>query len=473
MTGICGFVFWVIPLVAVRKQHGKRSLATFSSSRRVGDNVVGLRRQPDTRRRKVRRENFVLQLRAKQTALSVARVLLPAVIATGLGVSYFDNLSRYINENFLDPSSISFLSSDDIQFIPSFLTVISLLFSILAGNAYDSLYSQQEEIYLALYREVSDAKSLLEQLGLVCSGRPFYNDALRMLQIYIKTDLRRLDLPPAELIARSPSEDPLEAIMFLTSIGVPSVVYETVRDLRQARGYRLGAMQKKTPVLTIVLLYILAFLELAAFPLLGAGTAVGASESIFKVQGALFGGLCGASVLVLRIIQELWRTSGGAFNVDIVLAKMVSGLTEELDYRASTNTYRENLGYENTYYGSNRFPKRLLDDPDSYYYDNAVGDGKGESDRGDFGGGDGSSEPAVKQEASSGNATANGEYAAMKLRLERLEQRLAAQGNFYDDDDYDDERRRRRGPIRRFLSRIFRRRRNRRSLGDDDGPLVF
>lgn len=270
----------------------------------------------------------------RQTLLSAARVVLPAVLATALGVSYYDNLSRYINENFLDSSSISFLSSDDIQFIPSFLTVISLLFSILAGNAYDSLYSQQEEIYLALYREVSDAKSLLEQLGLVCSGRPFYADALRMLQVYIKTDLRRLDLPPAELIARSPSEDPLESIMFLTSIGVPSVVYETVRDLRQARGYRLGAMQKKTPVLTIVLLYILAFLELAAFPLLGAGTAVGASESIFKVQGALFGGLCGASVLVLRIIQELWRTSGGAFNVDIVLAKMVQGLTEELDLRA-------------------------------------------------------------------------------------------------------------------------------------------
>ena len=105
---------------------------------------------------------------------------------------------------------------------------------------------------------------LLEQLALVCAGRPFYIDALRYLQIYIKTDLCRLDLPPAELVSRSPSQDPLESIMFLTSIGVPSVVYETVRDLRQSRGQRLGAMQRKFPFLGIVLLYILAILELTA-----------------------------------------------------------------------------------------------------------------------------------------------------------------------------------------------------------------
>jgi hypothetical protein len=244
-------------------------------------------------------------------------------------------LSSYINANWLDSSSIRFLSSDEIQFIPSFLTVLSLLFSILAGNAYQSLYNQQESIYFALYAEVSEAKSLLEQMALVCNGRPFYRDALAMMRTYVEEDLRRLDVPPADLMARTPSADPLESIMYLTSVGVPSVIYETVRDLRQARGYRLGAMQRKFPRLGVVLLYILALLELAAFPLLGAGTAVGAPASIFNVQGALFGGLCGATTLVLRIIQELWRTSGGAFNVDAVLTKMVAGLSEELELRAS------------------------------------------------------------------------------------------------------------------------------------------
>merc|ERR1740139_1599674 len=54
--------------------------------------------------------------------------------------------------------------------------------------------------------------------------------------------------------------------MYRTSVGVPSVIYETVWDLRQARGYRLGAMQRKFPRLGIVLLWLLAILELGCFP---------------------------------------------------------------------------------------------------------------------------------------------------------------------------------------------------------------
>lgn len=267
---------------------------------------------------------------------SLTRVLIPAILANAIGIAYYDNISYYISSNFLDSSSIKFLSSDELQFIPSFLTVISLLFSILAGNAFSSLYQQQETIYFALYREVSEAKSLLEQMTLVCSGRPFYRDALEMLSIYVRSDLRRVDVPPAELISQSPRRDPLEAIMYLTSVGTPGVVYETVRDLRQARGYRLGAMQRKFPRLGIILLWLLAGLELLAFPLLGAGsTAVAQTEKgVLFVQAFFFGGLCGATTLVLRIIQELWRTQGGCFNVDPILDRMVAGLTEELAERA-------------------------------------------------------------------------------------------------------------------------------------------
>ena len=329
--------------------------------------------QPETRALRTR---IKTQTKIKRTLVTLGRVALPSMIATGLGFEYYDNLSSFIQANWLDANSIKFLSSDEIQFLPSFLTVISLLFSILAGSAYSSLYAQQEAIYFALYAEVSEAKSLLEQMALVCAGRPFYRDALRAMRAYVKQDLRRLDVAPADLMARPPNEDPLEAIMYLTSVGVPSVVYETVRDLRQARGRRLGAMQRKFPRLGIFLLYLLALLELAAFPLLGAGgsadvlrsvltsssghrvdgetlpenliyappatpgfyaqagTTLAAPSTILLVQGALFGGLCGATTLVLRIIQELWRTSGGAFNVDDVLQTMVRGLADELDGRA-------------------------------------------------------------------------------------------------------------------------------------------
>ena len=50
-------------------------------------------------------------------------------------------------------------------------------------------------------------------------------------------------------------------------------------------------------------------------------------------QSFLFAMLCGAHMLVLRIIQELWQSSGGVFNVDEVLQTMVLGLEEELEMR--------------------------------------------------------------------------------------------------------------------------------------------
>ena len=184
---------------------------------------------------------------------------------------------------------------------------------------------EQEAIYFALFQEVSEAKSLLEQTTLVCQGRPFYQakppkerlphrlphpdmytpcliyatrrvsrshqpfsmsrpmvstllsfvflmqSVLQYIKNYVKFDLRRLDIPPAKLLSRKPMDDPLESIMYITSVGVPSVIYETVKNLRQARGYRLGAMQRKFPFLGIGLLYLLAAVELLATMVADAG----------------------------------------------------------------------------------------------------------------------------------------------------------------------------------------------------------
>eukprot|EP00494_Astrolonche_serrata_P007064 UN07089 len=102
----------------------------------------------------------------------------------------------------------------------------------------------------------------MEQLALVCSGRPFYRSALENISRYVANDLRRLDQPPAVLVACKPRDDPLESILYLTSVGVPSAVYETVRSLRQRRGDRLGAVQRKLPPVQIGLLYVLGSLNL-------------------------------------------------------------------------------------------------------------------------------------------------------------------------------------------------------------------
>ncbi len=46
--------------------------------------------------------------------------------------------------------------------------MLGLLFSILAADAFLVLYQQQVSIYRALFHEVSEAKSLLEQVMDVC-----------------------------------------------------------------------------------------------------------------------------------------------------------------------------------------------------------------------------------------------------------------------------------------------------------------
>ena len=295
----------------------------------AGDRVASFKERVAAKKRS--RASF--KIRSRQVLSTLVRVALPTVVATVFGLLYFDNISLFIR-GALDGSAIRVLMADEAQFIQNFLTVIGLLFSILAGNAYSALYEQQEQIYFALFQEVSEAKSLLEQTTLVGQGRPFYRSALACMRNYVKNDLRRLDIPPAELLSSRPMEDPLEAIMYMTSVGVPSVVYETVKNLRQARGYRLGAMQRKFPSLGIGLLYLLAAVELLAFPLLGAGSFDAAGQGILSLQSFLFACLCGAHMLVLRIIQELWQSTGGVFNVDDVLQRMVSGLEEELEMRS-------------------------------------------------------------------------------------------------------------------------------------------
>lgn len=63
-----------------------------------------------------------------------------------------------------------------------------VLFSILAGNSYTSLYSQNEAIFCALFAEVSEAKALMEQIALVCSGRRmiWIRREATMIQIWFK-----------------------------------------------------------------------------------------------------------------------------------------------------------------------------------------------------------------------------------------------------------------------------------------------
>lgn len=162
-----------------------------------------------------------------------------------------------------------------------------------------------------------------------------YTRCLDSISKYVKDDLKQLQADPAVLLSARPADDPLESLMYMTSVGVPGTVYETVRSLRQARAARLGALQRKLPAAHMWLLWILAAIELVSFPLLGAGTQIIGGYKILTVEGLLFGVMTSGIVMTLKVVGELWRPAGGAYNVDAVLSVMVSGLEEELQARTN------------------------------------------------------------------------------------------------------------------------------------------
>ena len=72
-------------------------------------------------------------------------------------------------------------------------------------------------VYYALFDEVTEAKSLLEQVALVCQGRSMYKRVLECMSTYVQDDLKALEKDPAILLSSRPMDDPLESIMYLVS----------------------------------------------------------------------------------------------------------------------------------------------------------------------------------------------------------------------------------------------------------------
>ncbi len=271
--------------------------------------------------------------RAKFQLVTLLRVGIPSIVFGIAAFFVFPFLALFLASIVNDAGVFAVLSQDSSQFVQNFLTVSGLLFSILIGQTFAFLYTQQEAVFYALFNEVTEAKSLLEQVALVCQGRSMYGRVLESISKYVQNDLKQLKADPAVLISARPVDDPLESIMYLTSVGVPSSVYETVRSLRQARAARLGALQRKLPRVHFILLWILAVIELVSFPLLGAGTQTIGGYNILTVEGVLFGVMTFGIVMTMKVISELNRPGGGAYNVDGVLSVMIKGLEIELKER--------------------------------------------------------------------------------------------------------------------------------------------
>jgi len=160
-------------------------------------------------------DNF--QGRLKLGILTVVRVVIPSVLAGAVAFYAFPALSLWLCSLFQDAGVFAVLSQDSSQFVQNFLSVSSLLFSILVGQTYYFMYQQQEMVYYALFDEVTEAKSLLEQVALVSQGRSMYQRVLSCMSTYVNEDLKALDKDPAILLSSRPMDDPLETIMYLVS----------------------------------------------------------------------------------------------------------------------------------------------------------------------------------------------------------------------------------------------------------------
>ena len=167
-----------------------------------------------------------------------------------------------------------------------------------------------------------------------------YATCLASIASYVKDDLlagtltngRGDAIAPSVVLSARPDDDPLEAILYLTSVGVPGQIYDTVRSLRQARARRLGARQRKVPAVHLLMLWILGGLLLLGFPVL-VGVAGAASVDVRTLQGGLFATIAFAMVLAKNVLGELWTDKRGAYSVDDVLMVMVQGLQKELRER--------------------------------------------------------------------------------------------------------------------------------------------
>lgn len=170
---------------------------------------------------------------------TLSRILLPSLLSSLLAYLLFPPMSLGLSYLINDSATFAVLSVDSSQFIQNFLTVTGLTFSILVGQTYYFMYQQQEAVFVSLFGEVTEAKSLLEQVALVCQGRKdMYEMCLVAVKRYVEEDLKEgLGKEPAQVLSARPMDDPLEIIMYLTRLvaccftfdscafGVSSILY--------------------------------------------------------------------------------------------------------------------------------------------------------------------------------------------------------------------------------------------------------
>lgn len=303
-------------------------------------------------------------------------------IASTLATNIHDAYDGGAGPNYYGAESLNLILNDNSnQFIQNMHNFCALLFSLLTGYTFAFVYRQQEKVYYALFEEVSAVTSLLEQIALATEGRSaLYHTLLESMRAYVHYDMKMqftpasnktdttastaLEYPPEDipalLLSTRPSKDPFETILYITSVGTPSRIYSTVRQLRQSRSRRLAAMQRKMPELNLYLLYILGFMAWITFPIVAAGSSTVGGDALLNVQRVQLSLGVFAMGGVLGIINELkvpaLNGKGGSsissvYDVDFsVLETLLNGLEDEICVRIAKcdekDSYADGKSYD-------------------------------------------------------------------------------------------------------------------------------
>ena len=317
--------------------------------------------------------SFNLQQKLQLQTLS--RITIPAVSFTFLCYAIFPSAALTIQtwaHDMYDGSSNGngyetlnlILTDNSNQFIQNIHNFLALTFAFLAGSTLQFMLRQQETLYKALFDEVNALIGLLEQIGLMSEGRKdLYRTMLQCISTYLDHDLKLVteykdirdkgysfmtplsyltdemeasrENLPSLLLSTRPENDPLETILYITSVGEPSYIYSSVKELRHARAKRLGALQRKMPEINMYLLYILGTTVFVSFPFVAAGSETVGGEALLQLFRTHLSIGVFAMCTIFGIINELKRPEiASAYSVDYdILGKMLSGLEKELGER--------------------------------------------------------------------------------------------------------------------------------------------
>lgn len=329
-------------------------------------------------------DKSITELQKEIQLQSLSRITIPSILFSFLCYSIFPSITLGIQtwaHDMYDGSNTGkgyetlnlILTDNSNQFLQNVHNFLALTFAFLTGSTLQFMLRQQDILYKALFDEVTALVSLLEQSALISEGRSdLYRNLLQSLTSYLENDLKLVtnyvsvqeeqengntsthaltsssslsyvinemgisrENLPSYILSRRPENDPLERILYITSVGEPSSIYSSVLELRRARSKRLGALQRKMPEINMYLLYVLGSTVFVSFPFVTAGSETVGGDGLLQLYRAQLSIVVFAMCVVLGMINELKQpeiASVYSVNYDF-LGKMMNGLECELDER--------------------------------------------------------------------------------------------------------------------------------------------